>query len=139
MALLIIAGEILTSVWIIIGWQIRIGGLLYACLILCFMTGVSINLIRGRHDLDCGCFGEKHSHKVNIQLLIIETILLSLSIGLILWGGGYYSYDNYPGFWKRILNVQIIVPVIIIAIGMILIVALFRNLILLIKLNQLEE
>ncbi|MDJ0395103.1 MauE/DoxX family redox-associated membrane protein [Rhodococcus sp. G-MC3] len=57
-----VAGALLPWIEIVIGTALVLGiapvasGTLAACLFVAFFAGLSINLIRGRNDLDCGCF-----------------------------------------------------------------------------------
>ncbi|WP_072804231.1 MauE/DoxX family redox-associated membrane protein [Rhodococcoides yunnanense] len=48
--------EIVLGVVLILGLAPAIGGALATALFAAFFTGLTVNLLRGRVDLDCGCF-----------------------------------------------------------------------------------
>ena len=48
--------EIVLGLALVLGVAPRVSGYLAAALFAVFLVGLSVNLIRGRRDLDCGCF-----------------------------------------------------------------------------------
>jgi putative oxidoreductase len=56
----------------------RLAGIIAAMLLLSFMVGVSVNLIRGR-DLDCGCFGKSKQKRIGWGLVVQDLALVGAS------------------------------------------------------------
>ena len=86
--------EIILSFLIFVGWRTAAAASLSAALFLLFNTAIGINLIRGRNDIDCGCFGSKH--KIGIKIILRNIVLLAISFLILFGGGGYLSYDTLP-------------------------------------------
>lgn len=63
-------------------------------MLLSFIIAVSVNLARGRKNLDCGCFGNILERKLGIPTLLDDVALLLLSIVLIISSSRYLSLDS---------------------------------------------
>lgn len=51
-----------------------------AALFLVFTGGVTINLLRGRRDISCGCFGTDHDRKLSWGLVMRNGLLILLAL-----------------------------------------------------------
>jgi hypothetical protein len=72
--------ELLTSLALLSEWSPRLAGLLAAGLFLLFGAAVAINLLRGRREIDCGCFGSSHRSRGLTWGLVGRNLLLAVSM-----------------------------------------------------------
>jgi hypothetical protein len=56
-ALLVIAAEVVTAAALLVSRPRSVGPLLAAALLVVYTAAITINLVRGRRDIDCGCGG----------------------------------------------------------------------------------
>ena len=62
----------------------RVGGVLAICLLCVFAIAMTINLLRGRTEIDCGCFQSGLRRRLSVALVVRNLLLvlvLSLSLG----------------------------------------------------------
>ena len=73
--------ELFTGLALIIGVYPRSAALIVNCMLLTFITALSINLIRG-HEFDCGCFSLNSSGQGTFTgpLIFRDFVLLALGI-----------------------------------------------------------
>ena len=86
--------ELLLSILLVVGWNTKPVGWITGALYGAFTVALSVNLIRGRKDLDCGCFGAKEKHKITIGLVFRDVGLMLTSCIVAIFGGGIYAFDN---------------------------------------------
>ena len=86
--------ELALGLILLIGWQTRLAALTSIALLLLFLAAMSINLARGRKDLDCGCSGKKHAQKISWKTMARNVVLILLALPVALWGGGFLAFDN---------------------------------------------
>lgn len=133
--------EFALGVILLIGWETRLASVATCLLYLMFIGALTINLARGRKDLDCGCFGSKHKHEID-RGLIIRDILLLLGAGLILYfGGGIFAFDNLATEAQSVLihvMVNFLLPSILIVIGLYMSFVLFKQTLRLIYISSKE-
>ena len=139
LAFIIICTEATVSILLFLGWQSRTVAAVCIFMLMIFSYAIGINLIRGRTDLDCGCFGSKHSGKFNLKLIGRNFILLLTAVYVILWGGGSFALDNYPLIWERLWTAEMLLPFTLICAGSGLLYLLIRQLYSLLLLMPLEE
>jgi uncharacterized membrane protein YphA (DoxX/SURF4 family) len=112
-----------------LGWYTGLIGGMSACLFLFFILAVSINLIRGRNDLDCGCSGPRKIHTIGIGLILRDIGYLLLSLYLSFVGGGLLSFDSQFALLNRLKNeevvLEILIPITLSSIGLIILYNLF--------------
>ena len=70
--------ELLAAILVLVPPVRTTGLLIMAVLLIIYTTGISINLIRGRRDIDCGCSGPASRHELSGWLVTRNLVLLSL-------------------------------------------------------------
>ncbi len=100
-ALILPALELLIALLLVSGSFVRFAALSYALLMLIFVTGVSVNLRRGR-DLNCHCFGSHHKRKITAGLVALDLLLCMSALLLVAltpswWGSEQWSFMLYIG------------------------------------------
>lgn len=75
---LLIAAELLAAILVLIPVIRSTGLMVMAALLFIYTAGISINLIRGRRDIDCGCSGPASRHELSGWLVLRNLVLLSL-------------------------------------------------------------
>jgi Methylamine utilisation protein MauE len=94
-AIFLIVTELLAATLVLIPPARAPGFVVMAGLLFIYTTGISINLLRGRRDIDCGCSGPASRHElsgwlVSRNLILLVLVLLSLVLpGLDLQGVGW--------------------------------------------------
>src|SRR5579862_9802922 len=73
-----------------------------AALLILFISGIGINLVRGRNP-DCHCFGQRSAKPVGAGTLVRNVALLVLA-GLVLWQGGEDA-GSWPEF-PRLMGIE---------------------------------
>ncbi|HOR01209.1 MAG TPA: MauE/DoxX family redox-associated membrane protein [Anaerolineae bacterium] len=63
-----------------------------SALFLCFMAALGVNVLRGRKDLSCGCFGSGHT--VGWLALLRDVLLFGVSLYIAVCG------DGSTGVWR---------------------------------------
>lgn len=86
--------ELVLGLMLLLGWQTRFAALASGTLLLLFLIAMSINLARGRKDLDCGCSGKKHAQKIGWKTIVRNVGLILLALPIAVWGGGFLALDN---------------------------------------------
>lgn len=135
----VIGLEATISILLFIGWHSRTAAILSALLITVFSCAIGINLIRGRTNLDCGCFKAKQARKISLKLIGRNIVLLMVALCIILWGGGVMSLDSNPLVWKKLLVTEILLPFMLVGVGISMLYLLVRQLSRLLSLTPLEE
>lgn len=138
-AIILIGAEAIIAALLLIGWQSRISAGLCGFLLVIFTVAIGLNIIRGRTDLECGCFGLRHAQQVNFNLVGRNVLLLSMAICIMLWGGGLLALDNHPLVWKRLFAEEILLPGILACAGTLFLILLIRQLYRLLLVIYLEE
>lgn len=82
--LIIPAMEIATGVALLIPILTPVAAILAASLLLMYMLGIGINLLKGRRTIDCGCGGTDNKQAISEWLLVRNGILLFLVMAIIL-------------------------------------------------------
>ena len=87
--------EIVLGVGLILGIAPRVTGAVASAMFLAFFAGLTINLLRGRRDLDCGCFafsagseeiahiGWWHSVRAAAFAILAAAVTLTPEIGML--------------------------------------------------------
>ena len=138
-ALTLMSMELVVAVLLLIGWQSRLAAFLGGLLLVIFTIAIGFNLLRGRADLECGCFGKKNAQKIGLRLIARNLILLIVAVCITLWGGSLLSLDNQPFLWKRLFMMELFLPLILVCVGTIMFFLLTRRLYRLLLLTHLEE
>lgn len=79
-AVLVVTAELLAALLVLIPTARTAGLVVMAGLLLVYTAGISINLLRGRRNIDCGCSGPSSRHELS-GWLVLRNLLLS---GLVL-------------------------------------------------------
>lgn len=138
-ALTLMSLESVVAILLIIGWQTRGAAILCGFLLVIFTFAISLSLLRGQTDLECGCFGAIHSQKINLKLINRNISLLIATICIILWGGGLLALDSYTLIWKKLFLGEVFLPVILIGIGVLILYMLANQLYRLLLIISSEE
>ena len=75
---LLILAELLAAILILVPAVRTTGLMIMAILLIIYTSGISINLLRGRRDIDCGCSGPASRHELSGWLVLRNLVLLSL-------------------------------------------------------------
>lgn len=80
--------ELFAGLALVIGIYPRSAAAIINGMLLAFIVGITINLVRG-HQFDCGCFafGEQGSTSSATQLLVRDAILLMLGLHVLRYDG----------------------------------------------------
>ncbi len=110
---------------------------------LMFTAAISINLLRSRRDLDCGCSGAGRHHKIDEKLILRDLAYFFLSIFLLFSGGGALALENQPVWVQRFIFdsilLEIAIPLGLSGAGLILLFKLFHQLGRLLTIFPLED
>lgn len=138
-SLVLICIEFCIASILLVGWQSQSSALSYGILLLIFTLAMGINLLRGRVDLDCGCFGSQVHQKIGFISIGRNLFLMALSSPIVLWGGGWLALDGYSIDLQKTIVLETILPILLIAEGTLLLVELVRQIFFLLALSQPEE
>ncbi len=94
LSLLLIGAEAVMAVLLLAGWRSQAVAASCALLLVVFILAVGINLMRGRQDLECGCFGAKVAHKISLRHIAGQSALLAMALCVAFWGGGRPSWHD---------------------------------------------
>lgn len=89
-ALAIVGAELAVVAALVTGLWIPAAALLAAGLLGLYAAAIGINLVRGRRDIDCGCFGpagDGRKHRLSGGLLGRNTLLAVVCLSLLLSPG----------------------------------------------------
>jgi uncharacterized membrane protein YphA (DoxX/SURF4 family) len=75
--------EVLVALWLLWGAFIPLPNLLAVFLFLVFSSAVAINLLRGRREISCGCFGSRVSHGISWSLVGRNLFFVALAAARI--------------------------------------------------------
>lgn len=59
------------------GFYLRVSALIAACLLILYCIGITINVLRGRTEIDCGCGGVIGNHRLSMSLVFRNLIFLA--------------------------------------------------------------
>jgi len=89
-SVLLIVTELLAAIMVLIPSTRATGFAIMATLLLVYTAGISINLARGRHTIDCGCSGPASRHELSGWLVLRNLVLLGLVLlSLVLQGSDW--------------------------------------------------
>ena len=77
-AILLIILELMSSVLVLVSLTRSAGLLIMAALLFFYATAISINLYRGRRDIDCGCNGPATTQALSWWLVFRNLLFLGL-------------------------------------------------------------
>jgi hypothetical protein len=77
-AILLIVAELLAAILVLVPAIRTYGLMIMAVLLFLYTAGISINLLRGRRDIDCGCSGPASRHELSGWLVLRNLVMLSL-------------------------------------------------------------
>jgi uncharacterized membrane protein YphA (DoxX/SURF4 family) len=81
---LVITLEALVVLLLGAGLAPRVGAALAICLLCVFAIAMTVNLLRGRTEIDCGCFQPGSRQRLSVALVVrnlLVVLVLSLSLG----------------------------------------------------------
>ncbi len=139
LAIFFIGSETGIALLFLLGFQSRAAGALSSFLMITFIIAVSVNLLRGRTNLDCGCYGSAHHRRISSRLVASDMILLVMSICIMIWGGGFFAFDNIPINQRQFWSIEIIVPILLIIGGLLSFYLLLNRIRTILLLNPLEH
>lgn len=82
-AWLIIALESVVVLSLSSGIQLDPGAGIAACLLCLFAVAMTINLARGRTEIDCGCFQSALRQRLSVALIVRNMVLLAVIVPLL--------------------------------------------------------
>lgn len=125
------------------GWNTQLAASISAGLMTVFITAIAINIFRGRHELECGCFGVRHQEKIGWNVVARDAILLLVLIQVALSGGGLLALDNLPTATQQLILetyvIDILLPLALAVTGLWLLARLIRQLTRLVSLTPMEQ
>jgi uncharacterized membrane protein YphA (DoxX/SURF4 family) len=127
LAFLIISIEIAIGLLLLSGWKIKFAALISMLIILCFITAMTIALIR-KQSVECGCFGERHYRMVSYKNIVIDTFMLTASLLIFTETIDVLSIDSLHVVTQDAIQTAIlewVLPAFLVGIGIILV----RNLV----------
>lgn len=71
--------ELLCGIALLIPYTAAPAALLAGALLLLYMLVISINLLRGRHSIDCGCGGTDQKQVISVWLVVRNAVLAGIS------------------------------------------------------------
>ncbi len=86
--------ELMLGLVLLSGWQTRLAAILTGMLYLLFIGALGINLLRGQTNMNCGCFGSKRRHKIDVGLILRDIGLLIASGLVTVFGGGVFAFET---------------------------------------------
>ena len=92
--LLLPYAELIVAVMIIFGIYVDEGAFVALLMLISFIIAISVNLARGRKNLDCGCFGNFIERKLGIHTLLDDFALLTLSFMLLISRSRFLALDS---------------------------------------------
>lgn len=99
--------EIIVSLALLLGLLMPWPMLSAICLFLLFSGAVSINLLRGRSYISCGCFGSGNDQRLSWALVIRNVILAGLTV--LIWAGS----STYPEGVVRLSTLETVATALI--------------------------
>lgn len=124
---------------LLLGWQTVAAAWLTCLLLGMFTLAMGVNLLRGRVDLDCGCFGHDRGHHISWRLLLRDVLLAMLSLVLIANGGGRIALDSWlstvRGSAARAFLAEAALPLALTGVGVAVLASLVRRLVLFLQLG----
>ncbi len=79
--------------WVVVGSELAIagalllspiGGLAAASLLAVYTAAIAVNLVRGRREIDCGCFGPAARQPLSTALVARNAALIALALASVL-------------------------------------------------------
>jgi hypothetical protein len=92
----LIAVELVVAVLLIFQRTAPQGGALGVAALLAFSVGISVNLLRGRTQIDCGCFQASRRQTLSVSLLLRNGALMLLLLVCVLF---HPASPNSPAQW----------------------------------------
>lgn len=135
-ALILPFTEIGLGMMLLMGWGVKLAGVLITSLLIIFIIAMGINLVRGR-KLNCGCSGAGHHRQINLKLIAYDFFLLLLALPIIIFGGGSLSLDNLAYTIREVLFFGWILPLVITISSILVVINLFKRLMRLLILSPL--
>lgn len=89
--------EMLAATLLLTGTAVRIAATLATLLLVSFLVGVGINVMRGR-DLSCGCFGGRFGQRIGAALVIQDGILVGGGIGVAMLAHHWLVTESWSVF-----------------------------------------
>lgn len=86
-AVLIPVVESLIGISLLFGLMVSWAGAAAGVLLSLFAAAVGINLLRGRRDISCGCFGFHDEEKLSWDIVLRNTLLASVALAISLHSG----------------------------------------------------
>lgn len=81
--------EMGTAILLLSGKIPTVAALFAAILLICFITAIWINLIRGK-DFNCHCFGQLYQEKIGTGVLLQDLILLAFALEILFFHLGFF-------------------------------------------------
>lgn len=138
-AFTLISLESIIAALLLTGWQSRVAAALCGFLLVIFTVALSLSLLRGRSDLECGCFGAKRAQKINLNLISRNIGLLVVAMCIVRWGGGLLALDNHSLVLGQLFIEQEFLPIMLVCAGTLIFTLLVWQLYRLLLLIPLEE
>lgn len=78
----IVTAELLTAIFLVTP-AFKYGVMLGAALLLLYATAISINLLRGRTHIDCGCLGSTHNSGISFPHVLRNGLLAAILLSCL--------------------------------------------------------
>lgn len=83
--------EMIAGLFLILGFLSRSSGLVLLVLLVSFIVGISINIVRGS-QIDCGCFGS--GEELGVITLLRDLVMLAMGVQVLLFDRGLLALDS---------------------------------------------
>jgi hypothetical protein len=88
--------EVIIAVGMLTGWLMLWLAVAAIVLFLLFASAIAINLLRGRRDISCGCFGPQRQQRLTWGLVIRNGLLAGLAAAPWLTGAAQERLESLP-------------------------------------------
>lgn len=119
--------EAVAAFFLLLGLKSRVIAALSIMLLAIFILVISFNLVHGRRNLECGCFGANHKQRIGVRLIVQDLLLITIALYLLLFGGGFLSLDNHLSSIQGKLLEQLVLPLLLLSLEVIILTQLIRQ------------
>lgn len=101
--------ELIASILLIIGLYFKLSAFILIFLLVVYTIAISINLIRGNINFDCGCGGIVGNHQLSWKLVMRNLLLGYLLYLIVVYNPYIATIDNASWFQISIYEASIII------------------------------
>ncbi len=83
--------EMIAGLFLILGFLSRSSSLVLLLLLVSFIVGISINIVRGS-QIDCGCFGS--GEELGVITLLRDLVMLAMGVQILAFDREFFAVDS---------------------------------------------